>query len=65
MLSRTNRPLGNIFLQFRQCVFVTLLIFFGSGQADDTDIYMGTGVSDASESHPNVLFILDTSGRHG
>ena len=59
----TNHSLRNFFLQLKQAALVALLIFASSsGQADDTDIYMGTGTSDAAETHPNVLFILDTSG---
>ena len=59
----TNHFLRNFFLQLKQAVLAALLIFASSsGQADDTDIYMGTGTSDAAETHPNVLFILDTSG---
>ena len=59
----TNHSLRNFFLQLQQAALAALLIFASSsGQADDTDIYMGTGTSDAAETHPNVLFILDTSG---
>ena len=59
----TNHSLRFFFLQLKQTVLAALLIFASSsGQADDTDIYMGTGTSDAAETHPNVLFILDTSG---
>ncbi|SVD83233.1 uncharacterized protein METZ01_LOCUS436087, partial [marine metagenome] len=59
----TNHSLRNFFLQLKQAALAALLIFASSsGQADDTDIYMGTGTSDAAETHPNVLFILDTSG---
>ena len=59
----TNHSLRIFFLQLKQAALVALLIFASSsGQADDTDIYMGTGTSDAAETHPNVLFILDTSG---
>jgi len=61
MLS-TNKFIKVFFLQLRQCALVALLIFSSSGQADDTEIYMGTGQTDAAETHPNVLFILDTSG---
>ena len=61
MLSK-NQSLSKIFLQLRQLVFVATLIFFGSGQADDTDIYMGGGSADSDANNPNVLFILDTSG---
>ena len=39
-----------------------LLVFAGGGQADALDVYMGTGQTSAAETHPNVLFILDTSG---
>ena len=59
----TNQSLRNFFLQLQRAALVAFLIFTSSsGQADDIEIYMGTGTSDAAETHPNVLFILDTSG---
>ena len=61
MLS-TNKSLKVFFLQLRQFALAAVLVFSSSGQADDTEIYMGKGASDNSETHPNVLFILDTSG---
>ncbi|MBK69229.1 MAG: hypothetical protein CMF54_05505 [Legionellales bacterium] len=61
MLSRSfsKQP---IILKLHYCFLAAMLVFATSGRADDTEIYMGTGTTDASETHPNVLFILDTSG---
>ena len=60
---KSNSSIKFSLLQLNYCFIAAMLVFASSsGRADDTEIYMGTGTTDASETHPNVLFILDTSG---
>ncbi|MFL2555316.1 MAG: VWA domain-containing protein [Gammaproteobacteria bacterium] len=63
MMFKSNSSIKFSLLQLNYCFIAAMLVFASSsGRADDTEIYMGTGTTDASETHPNVLFILDTSG---
>ena len=57
MLS-TDKSLKVFFLQMRQCVFTSLLVFAtGSVQADDTDIYLSHGGS-STDSGTILIFSL-------
>ena len=57
-----NKTTRIFFIKLRQFTLAALLVYASGVQADALDVYMGTGTSSASETHPNVLFILDTSG---
>ena len=57
-----NKTTRIFFYKLRQLTLAALLVFAGGVQADALDVYMGTGQTSAAETHPNVLFILDTSG---
>ena len=60
-----NKTTRIFFIKLRQFTLAALLVYASGVQADALDVYMGTGTSSASETHPNVLFILDTSGSMG
>ena len=56
-----NKTTRIFFIKLRQFTLAALLVYASGVQADALDVYMGTGTSSASETHPNLLFILDKS----